>query len=983
MDAAPSSNAAGRDAAQGGPGVAGAGSSVVCATCHRPLACPGREGICVRCLASLVLLADDESPEEEGADDGPGVAQNHRYGHFEILMRPDGSLVELGHGAMGTTYRARDTVLHRVVALKVIGRGVARHPAARTRFLREARAAAQFQHPNVATVSHYGEQDGECFYAMELVEGETLEARVQREGPLPSALTLEIASQIARALMAAEARGVVHRDLKPTNLMLSTQPGEGGTDGTPTIKVIDFGLAKAVTAAAEAPGATETRGGFVGTPAFASPEQFEAPGDARIDHRSDIYSLGTTMWYALSGRVPFAGRNLAEIYARQSDELPVEQLAARAVPAPLVTLLRSMLAVDPAVRPQSARELLEALRRCLEQAPAAPTPARRSGWRYRAALASVPCVVAAVLAVAWWPRTGAEADPDGQSLAVLPFENLSPDSGDAFFTTGMQDEISADLAHLAALKVVGADGTRDYPAGKRDFTRIGRELGVRHFLEGDVRREGEQVRVRVRLIDGRDAAHPWTATYERRLADVFIVQSEIAQAIADHLRTPLSAEERRAISEPPTTDLAAYDLYLRAREISEAPFDSTTELFANLGKIIPLLDEAVTRDPNFVLAFCALADAHDTYYSYRVYASPEQRMVDHRALAETALQKARRLRPEAGEVHLAAAFHFFKANRDPEQARIEVELARHGLPNSAEREELAGRINRTQGHWDEAVRCLQRAIALNPRNLGNHGTLCQTYHLMRRWDDFARASTELMAILPPPKAKDADPFPTISLERDADLAPWRAYLASVPVDRHYMGDDMGLLILHLFEHDADAVSRTVASSNRLKYPLNGSVFPKAWYEGLAARMRGDAAAARLAFADARIEAEKTVTADATDALNLSVLAMIDAGLGRTEEAVAEGRRACEMLPVEQWARSSPMAGSNLAVVYAWTGQPDLAIAKLQELARRPSGENMPIQPSYGDLRLNPVWDPLRGDKRFALVVEQLAPPARPEQPSAR
>ena len=782
--------------------------------------------------------------------------------------------------------------------------------------------------------------------------------------------------------MAAEARGVIHRDLKPTNLMLSTQQGEGGADGTPVIKVIDFGLAKAVTAATEMNGATETRGGFVGTPAFASPEQFEAPENIRIDHRSDIYSLGTTMWYALCGRVPFAGRNLAEIHARQSEELPVKQLTARAVPSSVITLLKSMLAVDPATRPQSARELLEVLQRCREQVAVVAPPARNR-WKFRLAAASVLCVAAAALVGTWWLRIKANHDPENQSIAVLPFENLSPNSGDAFFTTGMQDEISSGLAHLAALKVIGADSTRGYPTGKRDFVRIGRELGVRHFLEGDVRREGGQVRVRVRLIDSRDPSHSWVSTYERPLADVFIVQSEITRAIADHLQTPPSAEERHAIDEPPTTDLAAYDLYLRAREISEAPFDSTAELFANLGKIIPLLDEAITRDPNFVLAYCALADAHDTFYSYRVYASPEQRMIDHRALAETALQKARRLRPDAGEVHLAAAYHFFKANRDPEQARIEVDLARHGLPNNAGREELAGRINRTQGRWDDAVRCLQRAIVLNPRDLGSRSTLCTTYHLMRRWDDYARASADLMAILPPPQAKDADPSATISLERDANLAPLRAYLASVPADRHFMGDDMGLLILHLFEHDADAVSRTVAASKRVKYPLNGSVFPKAWYEGLAARIRGDVAGARQAFADARIEAEKTVLADATDALNLSVLAMIDAGLGRKEEAMAEGRRACEMLPVEQWARSSPMAGSNLAVVYAWTGQPDLAIAKLQELVKRPSGENMPIQPSYGDLRLNPVWDPLRSDKRFAQLVEQLAPPAHPEQSSTK
>ena len=279
--------------------------------------------MCVRCLAGFLAAADDGAPDAgEWA-----TAKAHRYGHFELLTDAAGQPLELGRGAMGATYRARDTVLHRTVALKVIERSIATLPAARTRFLREARAAARFQHPSVAAVSHYGEQDGECYYVMELVEGDTLEARVQREGPLTATMTLEIASQVAQALVAAETLGIVHRDLKPSNLMLVGRNADGkGDAGAPLVKVIDFGLAKAVDAAAQTASSSETRAGFVGTPAFASPEQFHPSEDTRIDSRADIYSLGVTMWYALCGHSPFSGRTLEEIHAQQSEPLPTGQL---------------------------------------------------------------------------------------------------------------------------------------------------------------------------------------------------------------------------------------------------------------------------------------------------------------------------------------------------------------------------------------------------------------------------------------------------------------------------------------------------------------------------------------------------------------------------------------------------------------------------------------------------------------------------------
>ena len=259
---------------------------------------------------------------------------------------------------MAITYRARDTVLNSTVALKVIDRTVAGNPGARSRFLREARAAAQIHHPNVARVSHYGEQNGECFYVMELVEGETLEARVRREGPMPLSLALEITEQAARALAAAEACGVVHRDIKPSNIML-----ESDASGALVVKVIDYGVAKVLVPQAGA-GAEQTQAGFIGTPAFASPEQFAENGKSRIDTRSDIYSLGVTLWFLLCGRTPFVGRTLEEVAARQAEELPLEQLKNAHVPARVIALLQSMLAVDPAKRPQTARELLSAIHRC-------------------------------------------------------------------------------------------------------------------------------------------------------------------------------------------------------------------------------------------------------------------------------------------------------------------------------------------------------------------------------------------------------------------------------------------------------------------------------------------------------------------------------------------------------------------------------------------------------------------------------------------
>jgi serine/threonine protein kinase len=347
-----------------------------CPKCGRPLTQFGPDGECLRCVFDWGFTSEtegSEDPTHSGVEPRP-----LNYGHFEIEMDAHGVPIALGAGAMAVTYRARDTILDSNVALKVIGRKLAENPTAKARFLREARAAAQIQHPNVARVIHYGEQDRECFYAMELVHGETLEGRVQRGGPLPLSLALEVIEQTARGLAAGEARGVIHRDLKPSNLMI-----ESDQSGHVMVKIIDYGVAKVMASDAT----IQTQAEFIGTPAFASPEQFDEPGQQQIDIRSDIYALGVTFWYLLTGRTPFASRSIEGIRTRQTQQLSLEQLKSVHAPARVAALLKSMLAADPAKRPQTALELLAGIRRChLRLEPATRRPRKavaRSNKRTR------------------------------------------------------------------------------------------------------------------------------------------------------------------------------------------------------------------------------------------------------------------------------------------------------------------------------------------------------------------------------------------------------------------------------------------------------------------------------------------------------------------------------------------------------------------------------------------------------------------------
>ena len=873
------------------------------------------------------------------------------------------------------TYRARDTVLHSAVALKIINGSVAHCPAAKERFLREARAAARLRHPNIASVSHYGEEGGRCYYAMELVEGETLDARVRREGPFPAAMALEIGIQVARALAAAEASGVVHRDLKPSNLMLTEHADQNGSNEECfTVKVIDWGLAKA---AGDDPilGADHTRGSFVGTPAFASPEQFARQENQRVDTRSDIYSLGVTLWYLICVCTPFVGDTL-EVILTQQQEISFKQLTSRHVPKPLVKVLKAMLALDPADRPQSARELLDALRRCQEQLTAKGRTAERGiKGRWLAAGLGVLVILAVGLG-GWWHLFRAKSPVLDCSVAVLPFEDLSPNKSDAPFTMGVQDAIAKDLARVATLRVVGVGSMPSTASKPLDFSRFGQELGVHYLLAGSVVRQGKQVHLKVDLLDVHGGTHRWSTRYDRSLNDVFAIQSEITQSVAGCLGITLSAAEKADVVELPTSDIAAYDFYLQVHE-NEHLFQSEAEsnrYYVQVG--IPLLEEAVARDPKFALAYCDLTAAHDALIECKPAVMQAEVEAEHRRQAEAALAIACRLQPDSGEIYLAKARHLIRISRFGEEARIELNLARRRLPDNAEVEMLAGEIAFNENRWEEAIHCFERAGCLDPRSNRVSGYLINLYRSLRRYRDADRMYARIIANM---ALEDTVAFrlgrTLSSIEEQANLAPLRKTIIDITTIEQPQAEVVNryALLLALFEHDPEAVSKLLAATTETHFKVGGVSYPKAWFAALVAQMHGDSATAKAAFRLARSEVNEEMQIDPKNGRTLGLLAMIDAGLGFKDEAMREAMHASELCPVETSGDQAPVVACELAVVYAWTGQPDLACDVLEQWIVRPAGYNLPGQPTYGDFRLNPLWDALRGYTRFDALVARLAP----------
>jgi len=558
--------------------------------------------------------------------------------------------------------------------------------------------------------------------------------------------------------------------------------------------------------------------------------------------------------------------------------------------------------------------------------------------------------------------SGVAAIPE-KSIAVLPFENLSDEKQNAFFTDGVQDEILTDLAKIADLKVISRSSVMQYKSGvPRNLREIGQVLGVAHLLEGSVQRAANRIRVNAQLIDARSDAHLWAQTYDRDLADVFAIQSEIAKAIADQLQAKLSPSEKTAIEQAPTADVTAFDLYSRAKNLLLSTSFSAVGRPSML-QAVDLLNQALARDPSFFLAQCQLAYTHD-----QLYFIGGDHTAERLALAEAAVQAAFRLRPDAGEAHLARAENLYRGYLDYGGALAELEIARRTLPNDPHVFELTGYIARRQGKHEEGLRSLERALELDPRNFFTLQQIALSYVNLRRYSEEAAVLDRGLAINP----NDVDTKAArglVELDWKANTRPLHQAIdlirAENPAGIRNVADTW--LICTLAERDARAAETALAALGDNTFGNDAVRLTPAFGEGLVARMTKDEVKARTAFTIARAQQQTIVQAQPNYGPVLCVLGLIDAGLGRKEDALREGRQAMEILPVTKDSINGAHMIEYFAVLAAWTGEKDLAFEQLAKVVQ------MPGTLSYGQLKLLPYWDPLRGDPRFEKIVSSLAP----------
>lgn len=616
------------------------------------------------------------------------------------------------------------------------------------------------------------------------------------------------------------------------------------------------------------------------------------------------------------------------------------------------------------------------------QRPVTPWPRpRNNGWLWAFAMSAIVVLVLIglfsvrhrILPEAARPPTSpnpiaaASSAPAGipeKSVAVLPFDNLSDEKENAYFAAGVQDEITTNLALIAELKVISRTSANLYKSGNpRNSREIGQQLGVAHLLEGNVQRIGNRLRVNAQLIKADTDTHVWAQTYNRDVADLFAIQSEIAQAIAAQLAVQISPAEKRAIQRPPTTDLTAFDFYARARSLSSPAF------FSNAGKkdlleAIDLLSKAVSRDPTFFQAYCQLAWVHDVLYFLGYDRTPARL-----AQAEAAIQAAFRLRPEAGEAHLARAENLYRGYLDYDNALTELEVARQTLPNDPRIFELMGLIQRRSGRWEESTHNLEHAVDLDPRNVFTLLAIADSYRDLRRYAEATSAYDRVLGITPD-AVKTKAARAVVELEWKANTRPLRQLVDSLQTTNPAALADIAdaWLLCSLAERDAAGAKDALIASGE-NTPLNNDVFRfnRSFVEGMIARMTKDDDQARSAFTDARSEQEKLVQAQPNFGPPLVVLGLIDAALGRKEEALDEARRAVELLPVEKDSIKGGLIIEYSAIIAAWLGDKNLACESLAAAVRYPS----PL--SYGDLKLLPFWDPVRGEPCFEQIVALLAP----------
>jgi TolB-like protein/Flp pilus assembly protein TadD len=865
-------------------------------------------------------------------------------GDYELLE-------EVGRGGQGVVFRARQKSLNRTVALKVISLGQWASKAHLKRFRLEAEAAARLEHPGIVPIHEVGERDGSCYFSMKFVEGGQLD-EVVKHTPLSIRQAVELIAKVARTVHYAHQHGILHRDIKPGNILLDA-------NGAPHLT--DFGLARLVESESSVTHTLEV----LGTPSYMAPEQ-ALGNNAAVSSVTDVYGLGAVLYQLLTGQPPFAGGTTYETIKLLLDTEPRQprQLNPK-IDRDLSTICLKCLEKDPTRRYVSALALAEDLERWLKHE---PIQARRTGlvvrgrkWVRRnptSALlaASLVALAAAAVWIVW--KSEFIGHPVTNGVAVLPFENLSGDLDNAYFANGIQEEILTRLASIAELRVISHTSTQQYQSKPRNLREIAKQLGVAHIVEGSVQRAADQVRVNVQLINAQTDSHLWADSYDRKLTDIFGVESEIAKRIAESLQAKLTGREEQALAIKPTNNPEAYDAYLRGLAFEVSSLDSSDLL----RKASDFYERAAELDPNFALAWARLS---------RVDARLCVNGVDRRDAAKGALENAQKLAPNSPETLLALGYYQYWVLRDYGSAKTTFGRVSKTLPGSSEVPMALGLIARREGHWDQSIAYFEQALALDPRNVELLMIMAGTYTKLRQFPAALKLYDRTLDITPnnpdvmaskgsiyqaQGNLQEAARFLTQISAQTSDRDTVSIKLDQLRLERNY-GEAVRLLQARLAQVHFD--SQVAKADDQVVLALTQ-------------RLAGDTAGAKVTAEKVRNTLEQLYKDQPDDAFIALNLSQAYAAMGQKDLALKAAESAIMLLPRTKDAVSGPGLEENLALVQTMCGENSRAISTLTQLLQTPYRTSIygltPTTPAL--LRLDPFWDPLRSDPAFQKLCEE-------------
>jgi serine/threonine protein kinase/Tfp pilus assembly protein PilF len=875
-----------------------------------------------------------------------------QLGDYELLE-------EVGRGGQGVVFRARQKSLNRTVALKVISLGQWASEAHLKRFRREAEAAASLDHPYIVPIYEVGERDGSCYFSMKLVEGGQLDEVVRRT-PLSFQQAAELIAKVARTVHYAHDHGILHRDIKPGNILI---------DEKSEPHLTDFGLARLVEKESTMTRTLEV----LGTPSYMAPEQ--AAGDnATLTSATDVYGLGAVLYQLLTGHPPFTGGTTYQTIKLLLDTEPREpRLLNPKVDRELSTICLKCLEKDPKRRYSSALALAEDLEHWLKHEPIC---AKRSGFfthvrkwvrRNPTSALLVASLIALAATMGWniW-KSELISRPAPKGIAVLPFENLSHDPDNAYLADGIQEEILTRLASIAGLKVISRTSTSRYQSKPRNLAEIGKQLRVANILEGSVQKTADQVRVNVQLINAQTDSHLWADTYDRKLTDIFGVESEIAKGIAASLQAKLTGPEEQALAVKPTNNSEAYDAYLRGLAYNLKTGNSP----ANALAAQKYLREAVKLDPKFALAWALLSQVDASGYVTLILQPTIALREEALQAAETALT----LQPDLGEAVWAKGYYHYGCLKDYDAAERYFEQARQLLPNNSRIPESLAYVTRRRGQWDRSESYFNEAERLDPRDVDLLTQHAISYVCLRRFPEALRKVDQVLDITP--DDVDTVAFKAGIAQAQGDLPGAAALLAPLgpPADLTQALETQVYQAI-LERRPAQMIPRLNEILTKPDPALGFYNGELRFWLGWAQEVTGDHAAARESWRQTRSELESFLKEQPQNGRLIGDLALTNVGLGDKVIALALAERAMAAVPIEKDALYGSFPIEILARVAARMGETDRAIAALQKLLSVPGqgalAENVPLTRAL--LRLDPMFDPLRNDPRFQKLCQEKKP----------